>query len=93
MLFLAIEAMRAHAAGDFANLPLDLSLALMTAMLSVSLALATFSYHFVESSGGAGCASGWVSAGGRCRFCRLPTAGLHARLALSYPWRNRCPIP
>ena len=51
MLFLAIEAMRAHAAGDFANLPLDLSLALMTAMLSVSLALATFSYHFVEVVG------------------------------------------
>jgi peptidoglycan/LPS O-acetylase OafA/YrhL len=51
VLFVAIEAMRAHAAVDFAKLPLNLSLALMTAMLAVSLALATFSYRFVEVAG------------------------------------------
>jgi peptidoglycan/LPS O-acetylase OafA/YrhL len=51
VLFVAIEAMRAHAAVDFAKLPLNLSLALMTAMLAVSLVLATFSYRFVEVVG------------------------------------------
>jgi peptidoglycan/LPS O-acetylase OafA/YrhL len=51
VLFVVIEAMQAHAAVDFGKLPLNLSLALMTAMLTVSLALATFSYRFVEVVG------------------------------------------
>jgi peptidoglycan/LPS O-acetylase OafA/YrhL len=51
VLFIVIEAMQAHAAVDFGKLPLNFSLALMTAMLAVSLALATFSYRFVEVVG------------------------------------------
>ena len=50
-LFVAIEAIQAHATVDFAKLPLDLSLVLMTAMLAVSLTLASFSYRFVEVVG------------------------------------------
>ena len=51
VLFVATEALRAHPGVDFAKLPAALSLALITAMLAVSLSLATVSYRFVEVAG------------------------------------------
>jgi peptidoglycan/LPS O-acetylase OafA/YrhL len=48
VLFVATEAMRAGLGSDIARLPPNLSLLLMTAMLAVSLALASLSYPFVE---------------------------------------------
>ena len=48
VLFVATEAMRAGLGSDIAKLPPNLSLLLMTAMLAVSLALASLSYPFVE---------------------------------------------
>jgi peptidoglycan/LPS O-acetylase OafA/YrhL len=51
VLFVTTEAVRARPGTEIAKLPLDLSLALMTAMLAVSLLLATLSYRFVEVAG------------------------------------------
>jgi peptidoglycan/LPS O-acetylase OafA/YrhL len=51
VLFVATETMRASPGSDIAKLPPNLSLLLMTAMLAVSLALASLSYRFVEVVG------------------------------------------
>ena len=51
VLFITTEAVRAHPGTEFAKLPVNLSLAFITAMLAASLALSTLSYHFVEVAG------------------------------------------
>jgi peptidoglycan/LPS O-acetylase OafA/YrhL len=51
VLFVTTEAMRTSPSADTAKLPAGLSLALITAMLTVSLSLATLSYRFVEVAG------------------------------------------
>jgi peptidoglycan/LPS O-acetylase OafA/YrhL len=51
VLFVTTQALRARPGTDIAKLPLHPSLALMTAMLAVSLLLATLSYRFVEVAG------------------------------------------
>jgi peptidoglycan/LPS O-acetylase OafA/YrhL len=51
VLFVATEAMRVRPGTDIAKLPVNLSLALMIAMLAASLVLATISYRFIEVAG------------------------------------------
>jgi peptidoglycan/LPS O-acetylase OafA/YrhL len=51
VLFVTTEAMRAHPGTDIAKLPAGVSLALITAMLAVSVSFATLSYRFVEVAG------------------------------------------
>lgn len=51
VLFVATEPMRACPGTDIAKLPVNLSLALMIAMLAASLVVATLSYRFVEVAG------------------------------------------
>jgi peptidoglycan/LPS O-acetylase OafA/YrhL len=51
VLFVATEAMRAGPGVNFTKLPVNLSLALIIAMLAASLGLASLSYRFVEVAG------------------------------------------
>ena len=51
VLFVTIEVMRTGPGADFAKLPVNLSVALIIAMLAASLGLASLSYRFVEVAG------------------------------------------
>jgi peptidoglycan/LPS O-acetylase OafA/YrhL len=51
VLFVTIEVMRIGPGADFAKLPVNLSVALIIAMLAASLGLASLSYRFVEVAG------------------------------------------